>query len=131
IGLTTVNAVTAQNAVTTNTVGNARLRVPFLGFNPGGLQTSSEDLDYRFNSFQATVRRQFSSGLGMQAAYTWSRAFTNMSTVNGANLGDPSDLRQQWGLNTQYRPQRLVVSYNYLIPTGPAKGMDKSAVGSW
>src|SRR5207302_10299208 len=35
IGLTTVNGVTAQNAVTTNTVGNARLRVPFLGFNPG------------------------------------------------------------------------------------------------
>jgi hypothetical protein len=131
VGLTTVNGATVSNAVTTNTVGNARLRVPFLGFNPGGLQTSSEDLDYRFNSLQATLRRQFSSGLTFQAAYTWSRAFTNMSTVNGADSGDPTDLRQQWGLNTQYRPQRLVIAYNYAIPAGPLKGLAKAVAGGW
>lgn len=130
-GLTTVSGATVQNAITTNTTGNARLRVPYLGFNPGGLQVSSEDLDYRFNSFQATIRRQFSSGLGLQAAYTWSRAFTNMSTANGADLGDPSDLRQQWGLNTAYRPQRLVITYNYTIPTGPVKGIVKAVIGNW
>jgi hypothetical protein len=130
-GLTTVNGVTVSNAVTTNTVANARLRVPFLGFNPGGLQTSSEDLDYRFNSLQATLRRQFSSGLSFQAAYSWSRAFTNLSTVNGADSGDPANLRQQWGLNTQYRPQRLVITYDYRIPTGSLKGWAKALGGGW
>ncbi|PWU05740.1 MAG: hypothetical protein C5B51_13870 [Terriglobia bacterium] len=130
-GLTTVNGATVGNSVTTNTVGNARLRVPFLGFNPGGLQTSSEDMDYRFNSLQATLRRQFSSGLAFQAAYTWSRAFTNMSTVNGADSGDPADLRQQWGLNTQYRPQRFVITYDYRIPAGPLRGWVKAVAGGW
>jgi hypothetical protein len=131
VGLTTVNGVTIQDAVTANTVANARLRVPFLGFNPGGLQTSSEDLDYRFNSLQATLRRQFSSGLSFQAAYTWSRAFTNLSTLNGADLGDPSNLRQQWGLNTQYRPQRLVITYDYRIPTGSLNGWAKALGSGW
>jgi hypothetical protein len=130
-GLTTVYGVTTLNSVTTNTVANAILRVPFLGFNPGGLQTSAEDLDYRFNSLQATLRRQISSGLSFQAAYTWSRAFTNMSTVNGADSGDPRDLRQQWGLNTQYRPQRLVISYDYRIPTSSLKGWAKALAGGW
>jgi len=131
VGLTTVNGASVSNAVTTNTVANARLRVPFLGFNPGGLQTSSEDMDYRFNSLQATLRRQFSSGLSFQAAYTWSRAFTNQSTVNGADLGDPRDLRQQWGLNTQYRPQRLVITYDYRVPTGSLKGWARALGAGW
>jgi hypothetical protein len=69
--------------------------------------------------------------LTFQAAYTWSRAFTNMSTVNGADSGDPTDLRQQWGLNTQYRPQRMVITYNYAIPTGSLKGWTKKVAGGW
>jgi hypothetical protein len=132
VGQTVINGVTVNNVVTTNTTGNARLRVPFLGFNAGGLLTSSEDLDYRFNSFQATVRRQFSSGVTFQGAYTWSRAFTNSSAAgSGANSNDPTDLRQQWGLNTQYRPQRLVLTYDYRIPTGSLKGWAKTAAGGW
>jgi hypothetical protein len=131
VGLTTANGVTVQNPVSTNTVGNARLRVPFLGFNPGGLQISSEDLDYKYNSLQATFRRQFTSGLGFQAAYTWSRGFTNMSTVNGADSGDPTNLRQQWGLNTQYRPQRLVLTYNYQIPSASLQGVTKAVLCNW
>ena len=131
VGLTVVNGATVQNAVTANTTGNAALRVPFLGFAAGGLQTSAEDLDYRFNSLQTTLRRQFSSGVSFQAAYTWSRAFTNMSTVNGADLGDPTDLRQQWGLNTAYRPQRLVLTYDYRIATGSLKGASKTVLGGW
>jgi hypothetical protein len=131
VGTTLVNGQTVRNSITTNTTANARLRVPFLGFSPGGLQTSSEDMDYRFNSLQATLRRQYASGLGFQAAYTWSRAFTNMSTVNGADSGDPRDLRQQWGLNTQYRPQRLVLTYDYRLPTGALKGWMQKAAGGW
>ena len=127
VGQTIVNGATVNNVITTNTTGNARLRVPFLGFNAGGLLTSSEDLDYRFNSFQATLRRQFSSGVTFQGAYTWSRAFSNSSAAgSGANSGDPTDLRQQWGLNTQYRPQRLVLTYDYRIPTGSLKGWAKT-----
>jgi hypothetical protein len=132
IGTTLVNGQTVQNVVTTNTTTNARLRVPFLGYNPGGLQTSAEDLDYRFNSLQATIRRQFSSGLSFQGAYTFSRAFTNMSQgTNGANSNDPTDLKQQWGLNSQYRPHRFVATYDYRLPTGSLKGVAKTVAGGW
>jgi Carboxypeptidase regulatory-like domain len=131
VGLTTVNGATVQNAVTTNTDANSRLRVPFLGYNPGGLQLSDEALDYRFNSLQVTLRRQFSSGLALQAAYTWSRSFTDFSTASGADSGDPNNLRQQWGLSTLYRPQRLVITYNYQIPTSSVKGLVKAVAGYW
>src|SRR5262249_22689196 len=50
---------------------------------------------------------------------------------NGADSGDPTDLGQQWGLNTQYRPQRLVITYDYRIPTGSLKGWAKALGAGW
>src|SRR5437016_2274374 len=62
------------NNVTANTVGNVFLRVPNLGIGPtqSRLQTVS---NYKFNSLQVTVRKRFSKGLQLQAAYSWNRGF--------------------------------------------------------
>jgi hypothetical protein len=109
------------NGVTTNTTANTRLRVPYLGFSPTGLQAADNQGDYKYNSLQATVRKSLSHGLTFQAAYTFSRAFTTQGYSTGippgpgsTNIGDPT--HPVYGLNPQYRPERLVINYTYELP---------------
>jgi hypothetical protein len=120
------------NGVTTNTVANARLRAPLLGASVTGYQLGDTIGDMKFNSFQATLRKQLSHGLTFQAAYTFSRAFTTQNGPGaGPNLGNPLDTRQQYGLNAQYRPHRMVINYNYEIPGKNLKGVAGAILGGW
>ena len=117
--------------VTENTVNNASLRVPFLGMSPGGMQYATTNGAIKFNSLQITARKQFSRGFQFQAAYTWSRAFEDFEGPGGSNSGDPNNLQQQYGLNYQYRPQRLVINYLYNIPGSSLKGVAGALLGGW
>ena len=124
------------NGVTVNTTANARQRVPYLGFSPTGLQGADNQGDYKYNSLQLTLRKQMSHGLSFQAAYTFSRAFTTQGYATGippgpgaTNIGDPR--APQYGLNPQYRPQRLVINYNYEIPNGHLKGALGVVTSGW
>jgi len=120
------------NGITTSTVNNASARVPYLGMSPSGLLAAETNGDYKFNSFQATLRKQLSHGLTFQAAYTFSRAFTTFQGPNtGSNSGDPNNTAQQYGLNPQYRPQRLVINYNYNIPGASLGGFAGAILGGW
>lgn len=126
------------NGVTVNSVSNARLRVPYLGFSPTGLQYADTAGSFKYSSLQLTLRKALSHGLSFQAAYTFSRAFTNETYTTGtppgpgyANSGDPSNLGQQYGLNPQYRPQRLVISYSWEIPAGHIQGLLGKVVSGW
>src|SRR5215471_8610509 len=127
------------NGITTNSAANIALRVPFLGFAPSGLQQSGTDGDMKYNSLQALLRKQLSHGLQFAAAYTWARAFTNLqangtfSGGNGVNLNsnDPNDSRQQYGISTGYRPQRLVVNYIWDLPTAARRGLGAALTKGW
>jgi hypothetical protein len=114
------------NGITTNTAANASLRVPYLGFSPAGLSSENTDGDTKFNSAQATVRKQMSRGLQLQAAYTYSRSFANSNTSN-----DPNNLRQQYGLSPSYRPHRLAISYVYELPFGNHDGFVGKVASGW
>jgi hypothetical protein len=125
-----------NGVVTENTTSNAALRVPYLGFSPTGLEYAQTDGDYKSNSVQATVRKSLSHGLTFQAAYSYTRAFTTLyaapagsTAVSGTNYNDP--LVPVYGLNPQYRPQRLVVNYNYDIPGGSFKGVPGKLLSGW
>ena len=127
-GAAIASPTTPVNGLTVSTAANARLRVPYLGFSPTGLQAADNSGDYKYNSLQLTLRKQLSHGLTFQAAYTYSRAFTTQGYNTGippgpgsTNIGDPT--APQYGLNAQYRPQRLVINYSYEIPSGGAKGV--------
>jgi len=73
-----------------NTGDNRNLRVSYLGFAPGGVAQTSPTGDSRYDSLQAQVRRQFSRGLFVQAAFTWSKAFTNVDqTQAGSGITPP------------------------------------------
>ncbi len=121
--------------ITTSTAANASLRAPLLGFSPGGFQLADTVGAYKFNSLQATVRKQLSHGVTLQGAYTFSRAFSDMTSGGNAggqsNNGDPNNLRQQYGLSPQYRPERFVLNYSWDIPYGNLKGIARTALGGW
>jgi len=121
------------NGLTASTTSNASGRVPYLGFSPAGMSQSQTQGDVKFNSLQATVRKQMSHGLTMQAAYTWSKSlndFTNASN-NSSNSGDPSNLRQQYGPSPVYRPQRLAINYSWDLPLGHFEGLTGKFTNGW
>ncbi len=117
----------AAGLVTTNTAANASLRVPFLGFAPGGLISGSTDGDDKFNSLQVTVRKRLSHGLSMQAAYTWSKSLaTGTMQINDAN-----NHGTQYGPNPFYHPQRLAINYSWDLPLGHAEGLQGKLTNGW
>jgi hypothetical protein len=59
------------------------------------------------------------------------RAFSDMTGPGGAGSGDPLNYAQQYGLNTSYHPERLVMSYSWDIPSGNLKGVAHALLGGW
>ena len=118
------------NGITTNTTQNVALRVPYLGFQPAGLQVTAFDGIYNYNSLQATVRKNFSHGLTLQAAYTWSKNMTDLEGFSG-NSNNNSNLSQQYGEAYFNRPQRFVLNYSWNIPLGNHKGVVGALANGW
>ena len=118
------------NGVTTNTVQNANLRVPFLGFAASGFQGTGFDGISNYNSLQATVRKQFSHGVSMQASYTWSKSLTDLIGY-AANMNDASSLGQQYGPAYFNRPQRFIVNYSWDLPFGHPSGFVGKLAEGW
>ena len=126
------------NGVTTNTQANAVYRVPYLGYQPAGVQGTEYDATYHYNSLQVTVRKQFSHGLLLQAAYTWSKDLTELQQCAIGCVGDgqtnsnnPANLAQQMGPAAFSHPQRFVLSYNYQLPFGHAQGALGKLSNGW
>jgi len=119
----------ASGLVTTNTVQNASLRVPFLGFAPAGMQTAGDDGDMKFNSFQGTLRKRFSHGFQAQAAYAYSRSFVTFLAGNTATYNNPDILVYQQ--NPSYHPQRLAISYLWNLPLGSHQGLLDKLTSGW
>jgi len=113
--------------ITVNTVANAPLRVPYLGYQPAGFQVTNFNGISSYNSLQITVRKQFSHGLTMQASYTWSKDLTDLSQANVNNISAdsnvPENLKQQFGPAWFSRPQRFIVNYSYDLPFSHRGGL--------
>lgn len=120
------SAANPVNGITTNTTSNYLVRVPYLGLSENSTVETTNG-DFKYNSLQATVRKRFSKGFTVQAAYTWSRAFT----TNNLASGDPHDFRQQYGLNPQYHPHRLTVNYSWDLPFAQRRGVVGTLINGW
>ncbi|MGB7845811.1 MAG: TonB-dependent receptor [Candidatus Acidiferrum sp.] len=128
------------NGITTNTVANAGLRVPILGFAPNGL-TSIESYGFSmYNGLQVTVRRQLSHGIQFQGAYTWGKNLTDVEGVGfqsvflggDGNSNDPSDRHQRWGPADFDRQQRFVLTYLWEIPRPRGENLvNRRLLGGW
>jgi Carboxypeptidase regulatory-like domain len=119
------------DCVTTSTTANIPTRVPYLGFSTGFAPVADAG-QYKFNSLQVTVRSQLSHGLQFQAAYTWSSAEVNYWVGNSAATQPGiNPIINAYGPNTQYRPQRLVVNYNWALPFGKHTGLLGVLTSDW
>jgi hypothetical protein len=118
------------NGITTNTTQNLQARVLDLGYISGGLTGTAFDGKSNYNSLQITVRKQFSHGFTMQAAYTWSKDLGDL-TANAANSGDPTNLAQQYGPVAFSRPQRVIINYAYDLPFGRHDGAAGYLLNGW
>jgi hypothetical protein len=115
-----------------NTSGNAEFRVPYLGYQTAGLQATDFNGFSNYNSFQATVRHQFSHGLSLQAAYTWSKNLSTIFYSNTANINNALCMSCQYGRVSFNRPQRFVMNYSYDLPFGKGmSGLGGKVIGGW
>jgi hypothetical protein len=124
LGCTSCSLTGATTNSSAATSINARVPLLGIGSKSTELQTNS---NYKYNSLQATVRRQMTRGLQVQAAYTWSRAFNQ--SPQGINTYPY--LVETYGPSTYYHPQRLVVSYVWNLPLGHAKGALGKVTEGW
>jgi hypothetical protein len=118
------------NGITTTTVANRDLRVPYLGFAAAGLQGAAEDGKSNYNSLQATLRKQLSHGFSFQAAYTYSKNLSDIVDWT-ANSNNANNLAQQYGPSNYSRPQRLVINYSWDLPWANRKGVVGAVLGGW
>jgi len=125
------------NGLTTSTLANLNLRVPYLGYSPIGLEGTAFDGKSNYNSVQVTLRKQFSHGLTMQVAYTWSKNLSDLSDDSvskgeyAANSNNANNFAQQYGPTDFNRPQRLILWYSYDIPSAFHNGPLGTLLDGW
>jgi hypothetical protein len=126
------------NGQTSNTIANIPMRVPYVGWNPGGLLLIRSNAESWYHSLQSSVSKRFSHGLQFIAAYTWAKDLTDVPGAvtgggfGGSVFGDQTDLHKHYGPDGFIRDQRFVISYVYAIPS-PVKSSSPAniALGGW
>ncbi len=108
-----------------------QFRVPLVGYSPT-LTDTTNALGVKYNSLQVSVRKQFSHGLVMQAAYSWSRAFASAFEGNPlAVTGGIPSVENIYIPNSSYTPNRFVVNYSYELPFGHYEGIAGKLASGW
>ena len=141
-----LNCDAPSGCVTTNTVSNASQRLPVLGLFAGGLHVGGNWGDAEYNALEVTLKKTFSHGLQMQAAYTYDqcmvtcrgpgeqlegyRAITDKAhPLYNIGLDDP---RSREGECSYDRPHRLVVNYLYSFPNyNNGAGIEGKLLSGW
>lgn len=114
--------VTPIRGQTDNTLGNLPLRQPVEGFNSAAATTVESSGASWYNALEITLNKRFSHGLQLLASYTWASALeTNPGyangTLDGGTLQGDQTNRANYGFDDFIRPQRLVISYVYSLPS--------------
>ncbi len=128
---------TPVRGLTVNTAANLAQRQPYLGFAPdGALQIQSTGNSW-YNALEASLSKRFGRSLQLLASYTWASAlendpsYTTMPRLGGQLIGNQNDPKANFGFDPYIRPQRLVVSYLYDLPT-PSPGFWRAKLlGGW
>jgi hypothetical protein len=120
--------------VTTNTAGNARLRVPVLGFSANGLLDIDSAANSFYNSLEVSVTKRMSRGLQFLAAYTFARGFDDVggatdASGTGGGTGNQANRRANYGLDS--REHRFVFSYVYNFPRPKMNRFADALLGGW
>ncbi len=128
------SATNPINGQIANTKANVNLRVPYLGYQPVGVQKTEYDGTMNYNSLQTTVRKEFSNGLALQGAYTWSKNLSDMALGGpyySKNSNNPDDPKQQYGRTSYNRPHRFILNYRYEFPQSAHTGFAGKLLNGW
>ena len=123
------SATNPINGITTNTSGNALLRVPYLGVEPNDTATTNRG-DTHYNGLQVTLKKSYSYGLTLQMNYTWSKT----DSTGGTDNDHPEAIDFNTGkllYQEEYRPQIFNIMYSYNFPYKDGPGFKAKAFGGW
>ncbi len=116
----------ATDCISTNTAANARARVPVLGETPTALAASEFTGASSYHSLQATLRLRGWRGLGLQAAYTFSRAMSDSSSYNDLN-----NRSLDWARAGFDRTHRFTTNFDYELPPLSGRGQAATLLKGW
>ena len=112
----------------------------------GGYRATPNIGNSFYHALQMKYEKRFSHGLSMLAHYTISKMISDSDVAGtdvdwitgGSSLQDLKNLRNERSLSVFDVPQRLVISFDYLIPVGRqrafGKGMNRvldGVIGGW
>jgi len=123
--------------VTTNTVANIPLRVPYRGWQADGMRVVESEGRSWFDGMAASMTKRLSHGLQFLASYTLSRAEdtdgydTYGAHQSGVARGDQNDPNQRKGIADFNRTHRLVFSYSYELPSLSRGGVLGVLLSGW
>jgi hypothetical protein len=127
------NAPVYVPGASTTTAGiNARRPIqPYAGISLWDTSSSSS-----FNSFQATITRQLSRNLSLNASYVWEKELDDISgdptSTTAFQLANEGCVSCDRGLSSLEVPQRFVASYLYSLPQIHAWGLlGKEMLDGW
>jgi hypothetical protein len=133
--VTRVAADGTAYTITQDTLANINARAPFPGLGVASFQTFADDANSIYNSFQATLSHRFSSGLSLQAAYTWSKAIDETSTGNtslNSAVNNQLSLSDSRGPADFDRTHRVLINYVYNLPFfNQHQGLVHALLGAW
>ena len=118
--------IDTSGCVTTNTSGNAYLRVPIVGETPNALQAHQPLGSSWYHSVQGTLSKQISHGLMFQVAYTYSKSEANTTVYN-----DQGNLDLDWARTNFDRTHRLITNFNYDLPSLRSHGFLGTMLEGW
>lgn len=119
----------------TNSAQNREARVPYMGICSQCMLTFKDNAASWYNALIVTAQHQFSHGLFLKAAYTFSKSIDNTFAQAGfePTIG-PNGNQFLPGLNKGLSnfdvPNRLVLTYVYDVP-GPKHGWASMVLGHW
>jgi hypothetical protein len=123
---------------TDNTLANISQRAPVQGMSPDSLMFEESEGSSWYNGLEASLTRQYKSGLQFLASYTFAKSLdTDGANINGtaaANTltrGDQNSPSQRWGRASFDRTHRFVFSMVYALPASHLKGFERAAFSGW
>ena len=127
------------NGITTSTIENAPLRVPYQGLAPTtGVDEFLGGFGSDYNSLQVSLTKRVSHGLQFTSSYTYSKLLDDLSTNSGVFLstgglsGNQDNFAQAYGPADFDRKNRLVVSGIWQLPkTERSPFIARAAVNGW
>jgi len=118
-----------------NSAQNRESRVPYVGISSTGMLALTDAGASSYNALLVTLSHEFSRGLFLKAAYTFSKTIDNVQAQAGfePTIGPSGNQflpQLNRGISNFDVPHRLVLTYVYDIP-GPRSGWQAALLNHW